>query len=157
MWESKGLSPTALLNDLERMPDRPMSKMFGWLRKEYFLDIEPVSSVPKGVITFLGCLSTTSPVSSYLHPSSSNVKLVRSLTREDIKCDPVKYRELERDLPILYGLLRDLKGFNRIPEVFSPVLSYLINQAESPFNPENILPVLKSSPDQRLQWYVFLF
>ena len=114
------MSPTTLLNDLEHMPDRPMSKMFGWLQKKYFLDIEPVSSVPKGVVTFLSCLSTTSPVSSYLHPSSLNDELVRALTVEDVKCAQVKYRELEKEQPIFFGLLRDLKGFDRILKFLAP-------------------------------------
>ena len=56
-----------------------------WLFDEYSLNTSSFNVVPDGVREFIRCMSTTSPVCSYIFPSESIMDHDRSLTEMPVR------------------------------------------------------------------------
>ncbi len=117
-----------------------INDVFKWLIGHFLLGTNPVNTVPRGIMTFLQCVGSASPVCSYLFPSEENIGLVKSLCKDPITNDFRALRTLQNELPIFYGLLTAVKGYKVLPPCFQALIEKLCNCAEAPFDPSYYIP-----------------
>ena len=104
-----------------------------WIFNYYDLKTFGLDTIPPGVLNFLGCMGSKSPVCSYVYPEEQCLLLLEDLIVTDIKKDIKKYQFLQMELPIFYELLKDLRDWNHLPEEFKGTLLHLKERATAPF------------------------
>ena len=86
----------------------------------------------KGLWQFLKCLSSPSPVCSYLPASCSDWILTLLSSEVPVKCDYMAWRKLENVAPIIFKLLDEMPE-EHFPDSFKAVFLRLCDISKKPF------------------------
>ena len=92
-----------------------------------------VSTIPTGVINFLQCLASTSPVCAYIFPTARCMQLMERVCEVNVKEELEINREIQYQLPVVFALLKDLPEESKLPQEFKGVIIWLMDLANKPF------------------------
>ncbi len=100
------------------------------------------------IMSFFLCLSSNSPVCSYIPPTLHCKELLKSLSTSDAKSMPTLLRELQLTIPIVYDLFISIPA-NQLGEPWEDLFKWLHDVSCAPFHDINIIqgPALKSEMD----------
>ena len=99
---------------------------------------------------FILCLSSVSPVCSYIPPSATCKELLQKLFSPHVKSKPFIVRELLHQIPVLYDVLCSIKP-TEFPPLWEALFDRLHRISSTPFTDEHLIqgPTLKGVMDQK--------
>ena len=103
-----------------------IDKLMEWLNAAY------QNNVPAEIVTFLDCLSSSSPVLSYTGSSCSGNHLLADLCSENLKENISQWQRIHLDLPLFFKILVKL-GVSTFPKEWKDLFKYLQEKSDQPY------------------------
>ena len=114
--------------------------------------------MPNAVIDILLCVSSPSPVCSYLYPSEEVLDLVMELFETNIKSDVKKMKEFQEKIPLFFNLLVCFSIETSLPDEWKGLIILLTDIARKPFINAELVNTKLSDESNNLSWYLlYLF
>lgn len=129
-WVQGKLSKSGIL-EVEKLLERtyrPIHIVFKWVRDTFALQ-----PVPVAIKNIFQCVSSCSPVCSYVFPSDFALSLAESLWEGNVKGNSELMKSIQEELPLFFSVLCCLKIETCLPEEWKGLLLYLIDLAKAPF------------------------
>lgn len=79
----------------------------------------------------LQALARTSPVCALIHPNDALISLLNTMDNKDITTDVQAMELLQKEVPLLFSLLRVLKGSHS--NILLPIINTMIEKSNAPF------------------------
>ena len=100
--------------------------MFRWANETF-------SKIPNSVIDLFQCLSSDSPVCSYISPNDEVKKISDRLFDSNLKSDPELMRSIQKNVPIIFEIISCLQIETCLPDCFKGLIIDLIDLSFHPF------------------------
>ena len=121
---------------------RPIFNVLQWT-----IDRFSLSRMPNAFIDLFKCLSSQSPVCSYVPPNEFCHSLLESLCEDNVKANTELVRSVQRELPLFFNLLSALSVETSLPGEFKGLLLYLSEKSSVPFLNAEQCPLLPSTEE----------
>ncbi len=92
----------------------------------------------KPLMDFILCLSSVSPVCSYIPPSATGKELLQKLCSPHVKSKPFIVRELQHEIPVVYDVLCSIKQ-TEFPPLWEALFDRLHRISSAPFADEHLI------------------